>query len=237
MSIESRIRETLVEQRVDELLPYHFGEYKPRFIELSEKVMKDISSLSAFKEYHFMGLGDLKEYIKLYFEPFLQEDSELAKAMLHKQVNHDLTFISVTEVQIYASEPGYKRFSEIMMGTALANDRIIGRLVRIGETEGIEKAVKKETRYDVLRKMFPTIEDYRKTFEPKMKGLEIIGYNTRTKISKALKEMCAGKPDFSKKLNSLITYFTEEAIGIVLEIEQKCLDKQIVDIYGKEFFN
>ena len=236
MSIETQIREALIEQRVEELLPY-LGEYRSRFVELSERVIGDISSLSVFKEYHIIGLDSLKENIELYFQPFIQEDSELAKAMLYKQVNHDLTFISVQEVQIYASEPEYKRFSEIMMATARANNRIIGRLVRLGETEGIEKAVRKETRYDILKKMFPTIEDYRKTFEPKIKGLEIIGYNTRTKISKALKEMCAGQPDFSKKLNSLITYFTEEAIGIVLEIEQKCLDKQIVDIYGKEFFN
>ena len=55
---------------------------------------------------------------------------------------------------------GYEKAYEGLLEFAKTKNRIVRRLAEIATTEGLEKATKKETRYEVIREMFPNPEDY-----------------------------------------------------------------------------
>ena len=54
----------------------------------------------------------------------------------------------------------YKELNEAILGYVDIQDKIIKKMVKIAETEGIEKAVSDETENKIMKEMFPFAENY-----------------------------------------------------------------------------
>lgn len=55
---------------------------------------------------------------------------------------------------------GYEKAYDGLFEFFRINDRIVRRLAKVAETEGIDKAIQEETRYAIIREMFPTSKEY-----------------------------------------------------------------------------
>ena len=86
----------------------------------------------------YMTVRQLKAKLRSYFAD-LREDNEIGKDVVAEY------------------EGAYEGLFEFVR----INDRIVRKLARVAETEGVDKATQKETRYAITREMFPTPEEYR----------------------------------------------------------------------------
>lgn len=102
-----------------------------------------------------------------YFNSCLkQQQSPISKIVGEESSGYEAMFTDLYETALGGVlDAGLQKkcvtaFKELFK-VSRVNDRIINRLVRIAEKDGVAKAVEKETRYGVLREFFETPEEYR----------------------------------------------------------------------------
>lgn len=188
VGLEKRLRESLIEQRADELFNQFSSEpqYKEMVCELVKESIKDFltsfGDIDATDEILANHLVDLETKMKSQYD-----DPKQLRSMLIEQARKDyMTFdefklgmISKIEglENMVGAEKGIKDFklSDVVTNNlekfygklseyVQENERIIDRLTEIAGKEGLEKAIQKETRYEIIREKFTTSESFREYF-------------------------------------------------------------------------
>lgn len=124
----------------------------------------------------------------------------------------------------------YKIAFDGILRYARMNDRIVERLVDISKKEGLEKAMEEEVRYEIIRDLFPTEDDYRTFY---IQGAENLG-----KFFIELQEILA-KADMDGGIESMteLSEFAEATKGffkVTEDFQKVYLEKIVKEIYGGE---
>lgn len=188
-TLEVQVREALINQRAEELFSYasENPEKVNDFFE-TEKGSMAGSVASAFggadkKKAAKIKCGFIKKVWPL-MRALVSGPEEL-RQMTYEQARREYIPARELKAKISAElatisecgEPSNKSVAEYEKALAAgleitrANDRIVKRLAKVAKTEGLDKAVQKETRYAVIREMFPTPKAYRAAFV--QRGMEI----------------------------------------------------------------
>lgn len=177
VGLESKVRKSLIEQETDELIKIVSGnqKYKSVMSELGESLVDTIVNLmpdmdeKEKKEMIEEGKDVLSE-----IEAQLNNPEQLRKMMYQQaQIRYMSTRqlkaklkIHLVKIRQYkeinsqvASQ--YEKAHEPLFKVTQTQDRLVRKLAKIAEREGIEKAIQKETKYAVIREMFPSREEYK----------------------------------------------------------------------------
>lgn len=103
--------------------------------------------------------------------------------------------------------------------------KFIDELVKIAEKEGLETAVAKETEYEVLRRMFPTAEDY---FDLHLKFYEST-INHFAKMGEVIEEHT-----YEKSVAETFIGLSKASKLMLEYLLEKIVCKEIKEIYNKE---
>lgn len=184
MALETQLREALVEQRADELYQQFSSEpqYKAMVTEFVDELGNSmIESIATSigdvepeekKEMLTKYRADVLPQLRAQFDnpeqlrqivteqarsQYMTSDELRAKmAPQFKEIKEDEDFDIDNEAMTNV-EKSYKKVFEYTK----ENDRILNRLSEIAKAEGLEKAIQKETRYEIIRERFPTPELFR----------------------------------------------------------------------------
>jgi len=184
MTLETQLREALVQQRADELYQQFSSEpqYKTMVTEFVEELGNSMIESIATS----MGdiepdekdemLADYRAEVLLQLRAQFDNPEQLRQMVTEQARNQYMTsdelraklgpqIKSLREDEDMGiddeSMSNFERAYETVYGYAADNDRMLGRLSEIAEAKGLEKAISKETRYELIRERFPTPESFR----------------------------------------------------------------------------
>jgi len=184
MSLETQLRETLVEQRADEL--YQQFSSEPQYKAMVGEFVEELSS--SMIESIATSLGDVEpdekeEMLSKYRAEVLPQlraqfdnPEQLRQIVTEQARNQYMTsdelrakmgtqFSEMRKSDDFdideSAMTNFKRAYEKVFEYAQENDRILNRLSEVAEAEGLEKATQKATRYAIIRERFPTAESFR----------------------------------------------------------------------------
>lgn len=184
MSLETQLREALVEQRADEL--YQQFSSEPQYKAMVGEFVEDLGN--SMIESIATSLGDIEpeekeEMLSGYRAEILPQiraqfdnPEQLRQIVTEQARNQYMTSDELrakmgTQLrEIRESEDldidesamtNFEKAYEKVFDYAQENDRILNRLSEVAEAEGLEKATQKETRYAIIRERFPTAESFR----------------------------------------------------------------------------
>lgn len=181
-NLEDQVRGALIEQRTNELV--ETASKTPGYTEMIMALAGELgeSMINSMAEsLKDMDEEERQETINEFKEQALPqiiaqfENPELLRKQMHEQAKNQ--YLSYAEFRAKIAphfeelktegnvDPGligkyaqsYERLTEFIK----THDKIVNGLTKVAEKEGIEKAVDKETRYAILREIFPTADSYR----------------------------------------------------------------------------
>lgn len=245
--LETKVREALIEQRAEELYKStsENPEYKVIATELMENFVNSlvsslINSLGKFDEKEKQEM--MQEY-KAEFLPQIKaqfENPKQFKEMIYEQVKNQLMSYRQLKAKLKShftdlrkdEEIGedvakeYEKTYEGLFKFAKTSDKIVKELIKIAEKEGLEKATRKETRYTVIRKLFPTAEEY-KQFS--IKGLEEVRKFMHQAQNTLMADGETGK--LMAGMFGAMSDLLEKAVDTTEKVQGKYLEKTIQEIY------
>ncbi|MAH03737.1 hypothetical protein CMI39_03040 [Candidatus Pacearchaeota archaeon] len=184
MALETQLKEALVKQRADEL--YQKFSFEPQYKimigefveELGNSMIESIATSMGdlkpdekdemLEEYRAKVLPQLRtqfdnpEQLRQIFteqarNQYMISDELRAKmAPQFKEMKEDEDFDIDDEAMT-----NFERTYEKIFKYAEENDKILNKLSEIAKAEGLEKAIQKETIYEIIRERFPTPESFR----------------------------------------------------------------------------
>ncbi len=119
-----------------------------------------------------------------------------------------------------------RAYEEVFEYTA-ENDRIVGRLVEIAERDGLEKAIQKETRHEVIRERFPTPESFR---EYSLKAQESIKSVFQGMSGALMADGEAGQ--IAGSMNGAMGGAIDKMLRINEKLQRDYVERTITEIYG-----
>jgi hypothetical protein len=188
MSLETQLREALVEQRADEIYKQFTSknQYKAmvgEFIEdLGNSIIESIAislgdiepdekekMLAKYRAEFLPKINaqfDNPEQLRQIFteqarNQYMTSDELRAKMVIQVREIRESEDLGIDECAMTNFEKAYEKVYEKVFDYAQVNDRILKRLSEIAEAEGLEKATQKETRYVIIREIFPTVDSFR----------------------------------------------------------------------------
>jgi len=245
--LATQVREALIEQSAEELYQLlSSGDEQKKMAEEVAREMVDAFVLSAADILYVD--EDLEKEIRKEFEDGIREQvSRLYNPEQLREITRQQARSNYKTEEEYKAELGshiaelkedkdieddviteYEKSYDIVIGFIRDRDRIIKRLVEIAEKEGVEKAAQKETRYAIIRELFPTREDY-KTFQ-KRTVEELEGFYSQA--GNALMQdgefgQLAGR--IMNSMARIIQKFKEK----FKQVQAAYLEKELDAIYGK----
>lgn len=180
-SLERKIRKALIEQRTEQLVEQvsQNEEYKQKVQTIAEIMMNtmlgfiDSSKNEESAEYMQKYQQDLQEQIKEQTEnprklKELLKQQAVIEHYSYRQLKLNakdyLSSVLTEDVNERFMKDSESKFQEIEQYTK-KNDEIIQKLVEIAKTEGLQKATKIETKYEIIKQIFPNKEDYKEFLE------------------------------------------------------------------------
>lgn len=183
MSLETQLRDALVEQRADELYQQFLSE--PRYKAMIGEFVEDLGN--SMIESISTSFGDVEpdekeEMLSEYREKVLPQlkaqfdNPEQLRQIVTEQAKNqymtsnelraklDSNFKEMRDEDLDIDESAmtnFERVYEKVFEYTQENDRILKRLSEVAETEGLEKATQKTTRYAIIKERFPTAESFR----------------------------------------------------------------------------
>lgn len=245
--LEKQVRKALIEQRAEESYQFALNnpEYQVMVLELSKilassmiNVIKTSEDLSDEEKNKMM---EEKEEIIERCEDEIEEqfeNPEQLKKMMYEQAKRQL--ISYKQLRAELKLPTdikgeigekvskeYERTYQGLFESARTNDKIVRKLAKIAETEGIEKAIKKETRYAIIRELFLTAEECRAFTKRKTEALKKFYQQAQSTLT-----MDGKAGQMLARLFGVIEKVKEEEIRIMGKLQEDYTEKMIKEIYG-----
>ena len=177
--LEKQVRQALIEQKTDELIRCvsENPEYKSLVNELAETMIETILASTISEEMDEEEKEEAKQELRKEVLPNLKsqyDNPEQLRQLMYEQAKKEYTSLRQFKAVLKA------HFSEIRQDEELRGvaaeyekaykgllkyyrikDKIIRRLAKIAEKEGVDKAVQKDTKYAVIREFFPTPDKLR----------------------------------------------------------------------------
>ncbi len=180
-SLEAQVRAVLIEQKTDELIRFtsEYPQYKSIVTKFAGSIMDSIvdSATSFLGDANKEEIEEIRQESRKEFLSQVQakfDNPEQLRQMMYEQARNQymsteqvksrlsyyLTNMKQTE-KLSKVINNLEKTCEGLFEFIKTNDSIVEKLVRIAEREGVDKATQKETRYAVVKKMFPTSKEYR----------------------------------------------------------------------------
>ena len=253
MALETQLRESLVEQRAEELYQQFSSEpkYKAMVGEFVEELDSFMIGSIATSMGDDIGPDEKEEMLAEYRSEVLPQLSaqfdnpKQLRQMVTEQARNQ--YMTSGELRAKMSPQikkmkededfdigddamtNFERAYEKVFEYAEENDRMINRLTEIAEAEGLEKATQKETRYEIIRERFPTPEsfrDYSARFQENIKNL-------CQEMSRAL--MADGEAgQFIGGMLGVMGNAMEKMMRVGEKLTADYLDKTIQEIYSPQ---
>ena len=246
--LETRMREALIDQRADELVIYasENPEYKAMTTALVEIMMDFMigSMVSALGDVGEEEMAKIRQEYQKEVLPQVQaqfDNPEQLRQIMYEQARNQ--YMSVRQLKAKLKphfadlrkdeEIGedvvadYEKAYEGLFEFVRTNDRMVRRLAKVAETEGVDKATQKETGYAITREFFSTPEEYRAFAQ---RGIEAVN-NFYQQAQSAL--MTDG--EMGQALGGMFGAMgkvMEKAQEMAQKIRGKYLEKTIKEIYG-----
>lgn len=242
--LETKVREALIEKRADELVKFaaENKEYKQYTIEIIDVLFDSMTkNLAGFSdEVPVDLLKEMKSEVGKQIGQYFDNPDSLRAMMKQAASNHYLSYRrckSMIETQTdmlqQLGEMGeeviaqYKQSYAPLMEMLKMNDKIVRKVAKIAEAEGIEKATEKESVHKATREVFPTADSYRNFNTKAMESL-------RQFYSSSRKALNADGVE-GKMLAGVITAMsdlTDKAIEIAEKMNGNYIEKTVKEIYG-----
>lgn len=246
--LETRVREALIDQRANELVGYasENPEYKAMTTELVETMMDSMigSMASAFGDADKEEMAEMRQKYRKEVLPQIQaqfDNPEQLKKTMYEQAKNQYMTVRQLKAKLRSHFADLREDDEIgkdvvakyegayegLFEFVRTNDRIVRKLARVAETEGIDKATQKETRYAIAREMFPTPEEYRAFTQ---RGIEAVRnfYRQAQSALMADGEMGQALGGMFGAMGKVM----EKAQDMAQKIQGNYLEKTIQEIYG-----
>lgn len=140
--------------------------------------------------------------------------------------------MGVSEKKVRKARNALEDFIEELSRYIKHNDKIVKRLAEIADSEGFDKAMQKEVRYEVIKEIFPTALDY-KLHESKF-------YNLQSKINEIIKNVLAseeaGGNEIHNKEGEHATRYIKRFVNFQQTIIRVYAEHMVKEIYP-EFSN
>ncbi len=252
IGLEKAVREALIEQRADELVNYASTnqEYKIMVVTLIESMydslVRSAAAVGLFgSEVSEEEITAFKEELKNKNLPQLLEQldnpEQLRKQMYEQAKNEGKSagelkaeatrYLAKLEEQGISSG-AVEKFQEAyrdILDLVEFNDKLVQRLVAVAQTEGFAKATQKETRYEIIREMFPTLDAYRQFVKQNQTAVQKF-YNQAQSAFTVEQQTVAG--DAVASLLSSLCGAMKEATKKAQEMSNsEYLEKMIKEIY------
>lgn len=247
-ALERKVREALIEKTAQETYELYTNdpEYANMLAELAVSFGEDlIKSIKKYTKDFDDGemqelLGECEDKLMSQLGDYLKDPEKLRGVVYEQAKNQYLTsnelrgmlrehFKALRQDEDMTKEimDKYEQSFEKLLKYTDVNEEIIRKLAGIAEEQGLEKAVQKETRYEIIREMFPTPEDYHNYRIDSMK--EIIQW-TQEVQSLMLQDgevggMLAGSFEAMGR-------FIQTSMDHVEKLYGGIVDKDIKEIYG-----
>ncbi len=253
MTLETQLREALVQQRADEMYRLFSSEpqYKTMLVELAEEFGNSmIKSIETYIE-EDIGEDEKKEMLASYQAEMLPQiraqfdNPNLLRQIITEQARNqymtsgELRAKSNTHFKEMRESEGFdigedamanfERAHEKVFEYAQENDRMLNKLSEIAETEGLEKATQKETRYAIIRERFPTPESFRDYTTRNQKNIK----NLFQEMSDALMADSKAGQYIGGMLNEMGNAI-EKMMRVGEKLNTDYLDKIVQEIYGSQ---
>ncbi len=248
LSLETQVREALIEQRANESVRVasEIPEYQTMVMEMVEEVGKvmvnSMGQLSgdADKEEIEEMRREYRENVLPQIRAQFEDPEQLRKLMYEQARNQYMSHrqfkaklrphiaelkkegeVGTEVVEKYAQ--AYEGLSEFLR----TNDKIVRGLTKIAEKEGVDRAIDKETRYALIRKMFPTADSYRDFTARGVEASKQFFQQAQSALSQdgETGQMMAG-------MFGAIGQVVEKAIKLAERVQGNYLEKTIKEIYG-----
>lgn len=254
-SLESQVREALVQKRTDELVKY--ASESPNYRTMVTEIVEALGD--SMIELIVSSLGDIdeekeKEMITDYRAEVLpqiraqMDNPQQTRQIMEEQARNQYLSYRQLKTKIGSAVgqlrtinedadkdeaidetalKGFEKSFEGMFQYARTNDKIVRRLTRIAEQEGLDVATQKETGYRVIRELFPTPNDYRAYAS---RGLE----NMRKFFQQAQSSLTADgmTGQLVGSMMGAMGKVMEKALEIGKRVEGDYLEKTIKEIYA-----
>lgn len=248
LSLETQVREALIEQRVNESvrvaseIPGYTTMVMEMVEEVGEAMFNSIGPL--FSDADKEGIEKMRREYRENGLPQIRaqfEDPEQLRKQMYEQARNEYMShrqfkailrphfaelkkdgeVGTEVVEKYAQ--AYEGFSTFLR----TNDKIVRGLTKIAEKEGVDKAVDKETRYTLIRKMFPRAESYRDFTARRVEASKQFFQQAQSALSQGgeTEQMMVGM------LGAISPVF-EKATKLVERVQGNYLEKTIKEIYG-----
>lgn len=246
--LETQVRKALIEQRADELVRYasENPEYKSMTTELVKTMMDSVigSRASVFGDIDEEEMAEMRQEYQKEVLPQIEAQfdnpDQLRQTMYEQARNQYMSvrqlkaklrphFADLREDDEIGEDvvAGYEGTYEGLFEFVRTNDKIVRKLAKVAETEGVDKATQKETRYDIIREMFPTPKEYRAFTQ---RGMEAVRnfYQQAQSALMADGEMGQDLGGMFGAMRKVI----EKAREMAQKIQGNYLEKTIQEIYG-----
>lgn len=248
IGLETQVREALIDQRANELVRCisEYPEYKSRVTELVETMADSIigSMASAFGDIDEKEMTKMKQEYRKEVLPQIQaqfDNPEQLRKIMYEQARKQ--YISVKQLKAILRphfadmrEDGeigekviadYEKSYEGLFEFIKTNDRIVRRLAKVAKKDGIDKATQKETRNSVIKKMFPTPDEYRTFAQGGMEAIKSFYQQAQSALT-ADGEMGQALGGIFGAMGQLM----EKAQEMNQKIQGNYLEETIQEIYG-----
>jgi len=249
-SLESQVREALIQKRTDELAKYvsENPNYRATMLETAEALGNSMIE-SIVSNLKYVDEDERNKMLEGYRAELLSEfrkqmdDPQQLKQMMREQAKKE--YMSCRQLKsklgsylkqlradrdINIDENALQGLENCFEGSfqyQRDNDKIVRRLTKIAKQEGLDVVTQKETRYRVIRGLFPKPSDYRTFVLKGITDMRIFFQQTQNSL------MDIG--DIGRTAGTLVGE-VEKAIEKALEkrkgAEGDYLEKTIKEIYG-----
>src|SRR3989338_2867410 len=164
--LETIVRNSLIEQRAEELVKY-FSETPKLKLGVIKLVKSLVDSMTKTLDLDDEEMTEIRAGIESQIKAQFNNPEQLREALYEGARN---SYLSVRQAKTKLG-PLFERLKEDgqvsesvvsdCMKFGKINGTMVRRLVKIAETDGVDKAMQTETRYSVIREMFPTSRAYK----------------------------------------------------------------------------
>jgi hypothetical protein len=246
--LETKVRKALIDQKTDELVRYasENPEYKAITSELIETLIDSIADamVSVFEDADEEEIAKMKQEGRKKVLPQVRAQfdnpEKLRQTMYEQAVNQYMSvrqlkeklkphFADIKEDREISGDvvADYEKAFEGLFKVVKTNDKIVRKLTKVAKTEGIDKAIQKDTRNSVIKEMFPTPDEYRAFAQRGMEAVRDFYQETQRAL------MADGKT--GQALGGIIGAMEKvmkKAQEMTQKIQENYLEKTIQEIYG-----
>ncbi len=244
--LETKVREALIKQEADELFRFAYknSEFKAIAKELAEAMMEPMINLMAsdFGKVEEEKTRLRQEYRREVLPQVLAQldNPEILREKTYEKVREQ--YLSVGQVKaklidLFAEMRkdgkisndvvvNYGKVHESLFEFTRINDKMVRKLSEVAEREGLDIAAQKETKYAVIREMFPTADKYRKFVQRRRDAM--MDYSRRAQ-SVLMTDGEAGQ--FMGEMLGATGKMMEKNQEMVQKIHESYLERTISEIY------